>query len=91
MVKPTRMTQERHSLLSSDASRKVYSITSSAMESTPGRHFDAEGSRCFKIDNELEFGRLQHRQFGGLGAFEDSSRIDADLTKHFWDVGSVAH
>ena len=41
--------------------------------------------------NELEFGRLQDRQVGGLGALEDAAGINADLTKHVREVGSVAH
>jgi tripartite-type tricarboxylate transporter receptor subunit TctC len=34
---------------------------------------------------------LQHRQVGGLCALEDFSGIDAALTRHVFDVGSVAH
>ena len=36
------------------------------------RHLDTERSRRLKVDDELEFGRLQHRQVGGLRAFEDA-------------------
>jgi hypothetical protein len=36
--------------------KHLYSITSSAMESTPGRHLDAERSHRLKVDDELEFG-----------------------------------
>src|SRR6202011_2863439 len=57
----------------------------------PWRHLDAERSRRLKVDDELEFGRLQHRQVGGLGALEDAAGMDADLTKHFCEIGSVAH
>src|SRR5271157_4596044 len=46
--------------------------------------------RCH-IDDELEFGRLHHRQVGGLGALEDAAGIDADLTIRVREVGSVAH
>ena len=42
------------------------------------RHLDTECARRLKVDDELEFGRLQHRQVGGLGALEDVARIDAD-------------
>jgi hypothetical protein len=38
----------------------------------PWRHLDAERSRRLKVDDELEFGRLQHRQVGGLLALEDA-------------------
>ena len=47
----------------------------------PWRHLDAERSRSLKVDDKLEFGRLQHRQVGGLRALEDVASIDADLTK----------
>jgi hypothetical protein len=30
-----------------------------------------------QVDGELELGRLQHWQVGGLGAFEDLAGIDA--------------
>src|SRR5258708_24768697 len=43
------------------------------------------------VDDELEFCRLQHRQVGGLRAFENAAGIDADLTKHVGGDGSVAH
>ena len=61
------------------------------MESTPGRNSEAERFGGREVDDELEFGRLHHRQVGGLGALEDAAGIDADLTKHFREVGSVAH
>jgi hypothetical protein len=38
------------------------------MECTPG--LDAERSRSLKVDDGLEFGRLQHRQVRGLRAYE---------------------
>ena len=54
-------------------------------------HLDAELSRRLQVDGELEFGRLQHRQVGWLGALEDAAGIGADLVKHLGDVGPVAH
>ena len=30
-----------------------------------------QGFRCIQIDDQLEFGRLLHRQFGGLGALKN--------------------
>src|SRR5262249_22260774 len=57
----------------------------------PWRHLDAEHSRRLEVDDELEFGRLQHRQVGGCGSFEDATGRDGDLTKGIPDVGSVAH
>ena len=32
----------------------------------PWRHLDTKRSRGLQIDDELEFGRLQHRQISGL-------------------------
>src|SRR5262249_53333852 len=43
------------------------------------------------VDDEFEFGRLQHRQVSGLGALEDAAGKDADLTKDIPDVGPVTH
>ena len=60
------------------------------MESTPGGT-SIPRSRCLKVDDQLEFGRLRYRQVGGLRAFEDFAGIDADLTKRFREVGAVAH
>jgi hypothetical protein len=40
-----------------------------------------------KVDDELEFSRLQHRQVGGLRTFEDVAGIDANLTKCVREVG----
>ena len=61
------------------------------MESTPAGMVEAKRLSAFAVDDELEFGRLQHRQVGGLSALEDVAGIDADLTKHVHEVGSVAH
>jgi hypothetical protein len=55
------------------------------------RHVDAERPRRTQVDDELELGRLHDRQVGGLGALEDAAGIDASLTKHVREVGSVAH
>ena len=57
----------------------------------PWRHLNAEHSRRLKVDDELEFGRLQHRQVGGFGPLKNATGIDADLTKSVPEVGSVAH
>jgi len=55
------------------------------------RNGEAERFGSREVDDELEFGRLQHRQVGGLCALEDATAIDADLMKHVRDVGSIAH
>src|SRR5262249_8668433 len=43
------------------------------------------------VDDELEFGCLQHRQVSRLRALEDATGIDANLMKHVRDVASVTH
>ena len=60
----------------------IYSITSSASESIALGTSMPSALRRLQVDDELEFGRLQDRQVGGLGALEDVAGIDADLTKH---------
>src|SRR5262245_19276242 len=55
------------------------------------RHLNAEQPRRLKVQDELEFGRLQHRQVSRLGPLKDATGIEADLTKSIPDVGSVAH
>jgi hypothetical protein len=43
------------------------------MESSPGGQLDAERARRLQVDDELEFGRVHHRQVGGLRALEDAA------------------
>src|SRR5262245_44588881 len=57
----------------------------------PWRHLNAVQSRCLTVEDELEFGRLQHRQVSGLGPLKNATGVDADLTKSITDVGSVTH
>ena len=40
---------------------------------------------------QIELGRLQDRQIGRLGAFEDSACIYARLAMHVWKIDSVTH
>jgi hypothetical protein len=54
-----------------------YSITSSAIESTPDGMRPSLGS--LEVDHELELGRLQDRQVAGLGTLENAARINASL------------
>src|SRR5215813_12484081 len=54
-------------------------------------HLDAECAGGRQIDDELELGRLHDRQIRGLGALEDATHIDADLTIRIPNVGSIAH
>ena len=57
----------------------VYSITSSAMASSVGGTVEAERLGGLEIDDELELGRLHHRQVGRLLALENAADIDAGL------------
>ena len=41
----------------------------------------AEHPGSLGVDDQLELGRLHHRQVRRLGALEDATGIDADLTK----------
>src|SRR5262249_27537199 len=42
-------------------------------------------------DDRLRVAGLEDGKVGGLGAFEDATGIDADLTKRIRELGSVAH
>src|SRR4051812_23093969 len=41
------------------------------------RNVEAERLGGFEVDHQLELGRLQYRQIGGLGALEKPAGIDA--------------
>src|SRR5262249_53241927 len=56
-----------------------------------GRKFKAKRPCGANIDRKLEFCRLQHRQGGGLFAFEDTSNVEASLSKRFGSIICVAH
>ena len=43
------------------------------------RHIETEGSGSLRVDDQLEFRRLHHRQVHGLGALEDATDVDTDL------------
>jgi hypothetical protein len=58
--------------------------------------FEASEAECqalssLEIDDQLESCGLHNRQFGGLGAFEDSSSIDAGLMIRVAQRCPVAH
>src|SRR5262249_8340655 len=55
------------------------------------RHFDTKRSRRLQVDDQLEFVRLEHRQLGGLRALEDATGVDAGLSPHVNNIGSVTH
>src|SRR4029453_10259537 len=54
-------------------------------------HLDAEPPSRLQVDDELEFGRPDDRQFGGLRALENSTRVDTDLTPRIQIIGPIAH
>src|SRR5262249_38589927 len=42
-------------------------------------------------DDELEFGRSDGGQVGGLRVLENSTRVDTDLTPRLQIIGPIAH
>jgi len=73
------------------AKRASYSITSSAMESTPAGIVRPSVFAGFEVDDQLEFGGLEDWQVGGLRALEDLTGVDADLTPHLVIIRPIAH
>src|SRR5207237_10376257 len=55
------------------------------------RHRNADRFCCVQSDDEFELGRLQDRQIGRLGAFEDAAGINAGLAMRVGEFCSVAH
>jgi hypothetical protein len=68
-----------------------HSITSSAIARTPGGNVRPNALAVFRLINQIEFGRLDNRQIGRLGASENLRRVDADLLACVFKTGSVAH
>src|SRR5215211_1065597 len=54
------------------------------------RHGKTEHPRYSRVDDELELGRLQDRQVGGLRTLEDAASVDTGLPIGIVDVDSVA-
>src|SRR5262249_54729748 len=54
-------------------------------------HFEAEHLRRDEVDDEIELGGLDHRQFGRLRALEDLTCVGADLTIRLEGIGPIAH
>ena len=54
------------------------------------RHSEAERLGGLEVDDQLEGRRLLDRQIGGLGAFEDRSRVSADQAKGRSEACSIA-
>ena len=68
-----------------------YSITSSARASSVGGTLRPSALAVLRLMTSSNLVGCPHRQVGRLLALEDAAGIDADLTKHLGDVGSVAH
>jgi hypothetical protein len=43
------------------------------------------------VDDQLEFGRLEHWQIAGICALENTSDVDSDLPSPFRNAGALAH
>ena len=69
----------------------LHSITSSARASSDGGMVEAERLGGLEVDDQLELGRLHHRQVGGLFALENPADVDAGLAISSGMIGSVAH
>src|ERR1700728_2887137 len=54
-------------------------------------HLEAEGLGGFQIDDELEPGELENRQFGRFGALEDLSGVNARLAISVRQADAVTH
>src|SRR5262245_31411271 len=54
------------------------------------RNLEAKRLGGLEVDHQLERGRLHHRQVAGLGAVENLSGVNADLTICSRDAGAVA-
>src|SRR5215831_5765590 len=54
-----------------------------------GRHIETERLRGLEIDHQLELGRLQDWQIGGLGTLQKATRVNSRLTIGVLDAGTV--
>jgi len=57
----------------------------------PWGNGEAERLCGLKIDDQIEFGRLQHREVAGLFSLEDSSGVNAGLAVGIGQVRAVAN
>ena len=72
------------------AQTRSHSITSSAIAQHPWRNCQVERFCGLEIDDEIEFGRLQHGEVAGLFSLEDSSAVNARLAVGIDQVPAVA-
>src|SRR6516165_5495974 len=56
-----------------------------------GRNGETQCLRSFQVDDQLELGRLYHRQIGGLFAFENAADINAGLAPCICEAAAIAH
>src|SRR5262249_13995683 len=55
------------------------------------RYVESKSIRCLDIYDELNFGRVLHRQVGGLLALENPPGIDRRLAVRIRQVGAITH
>jgi hypothetical protein len=55
------------------------------------RNVEPERPSGFKIDDQLELGRLHYRQLGGLLAFKNSAGVQPDLLPRVSKAAAIAH
>src|SRR5262245_26824798 len=55
------------------------------------RNFEADQACGLVVDDQLELGRLHHRQVRRLGALENATSVDGSLTPCIGDVAAIAH
>src|SRR5262245_23874441 len=55
------------------------------------RDIEPQRLRDLEVDDQLELGRLQYRQIGWPGPFENSCRVNANLAVGIYGVYSIAH
>ena len=76
---PVNVSKVPGSDICSAATKRFYSITSSASASSVGGNVEAERLGGLEVDDELEFGGLHDRQVGRLLALENPTDIHAGL------------
>ena len=70
---------------------RTYSITSSARASSVRRHVEAERLGGLEVDDQLELGRVLHRQVARLLALEDAVDIAGGAPENVQGVRRIRH